>query len=306
MRRATISVTCAVVLLTLSACDTTKQPTTTPQAAPQPTGTLCERIRSTLTGDWKVAESKPVLTAPAADRCTLTDSAQSSHGIRIAVSILPVSAVNAAEFRKNDELSRPETFAKVIDGGVGPDSWAVDPAADAPWLAFRTDDRLIRVAAENHGYGGLDELKAIARTITTLPGGIPAAPPVVERPECARGTTAAEHVLGTKSVVRRDVVVGGYLFCLWGSDTRAVQTRSGGFGSDAALDFMYVKDAGTGTSGLAHRVSVGAEGWQQSNGVLAFRTSKQTFVSIYSLPFSSMRPIPIVMLARAIEPAYER
>jgi hypothetical protein len=304
MRRATISVTCALILLTLSACDSAKQPKTTAQAAPQPTGNLCERIRSTLTGDWKVAESKTVLALPAADRCTLTDSAQSARSIRITVSVLPVSAADAAEFRRIDELSRPEGFAKVIDGGLGPDSWAVNPAADAPWLAFRTADRLIRVAAENHGYGGFDELKSIAQTITTLPGGVPAAPPVIERPECASGTTAAEHVLGAKSVVRRDAFVDGHLFCLWGSANRAVQTRSGGFGSDAALDFMYIKDAGT--SRLAHRVSVGAEGWQQPDGVLAFRTGKQTFVSIYSLPFSSMRPVPIVMLARAIEPAYER
>ena len=51
-------------------------------------------------------------------------------------------------------------------------------------------------------------------------------------------------------------------------------------------------------------MSVGAEGWQQTNGILAFRTSNQTFVSIVAAPLLSRRPIPVVMLARAIEPAY--
>ncbi len=307
MRRATFSLAYALVLLAVSACDSSKQTQATDKVTPPPTGNLCERVRPTLTGDWKIEESKTVLAAPPTDSCTLTDSAQSGRGIRIAVSILPVSAAGAAEARKNDQLNLSEyAAAGIIDGGVGSDSWAWNPAAAAPWLAFRTGDRLIRLGAENAGHGGLDELKALARTITSLPGGIPTAPPVVERPECARGTAAAEHVLGTKAAVRRDAVVDGYLFCLWGSAARAVQTRSGGIGSDEAVDFMAMKDLGTSMPGQAHRVSVGAEGWQQTNGILAFRTKKQTFVEVISVPFPSMRPIPIVMLARAIEPAYGR
>ncbi|WP_460661278.1 hypothetical protein [Kribbella swartbergensis] len=157
----------------------------------------------------------------------MIDSADLTHGIRISVSVLPMSTAQAAEARKQDERQvATYSVAKVVDGGLGPDSWAIDPAAAAPWITFRTGDRLIRVAAMWGGHG-LEELKAVARTITTLPDGIPTAPAVIELPECARGTAAAEHILGTKAVVRRDAVVDGYLFCQWGSATRAVHIRSG-------------------------------------------------------------------------------
>ncbi|GAB2638578.1 hypothetical protein GCM10009743_12330 [Kribbella swartbergensis] len=74
-----------------------------------------------------------------------------------------------------------------------------------------------------------------------------------------------------------------------------------GLGSDASSDFIHTKDAFH-----AHRVTVGAEGWQGSNGYLTFRTRKQTFVTILVAPDPNTSPGPVVMLARAIEPAYGR
>lgn len=307
MRRVAVGLACALVLLSLLACDTNNPAKPAAKTAPPPPGNICERIRPTLAGDWKAEEFNGALHAPPADRCTLTDTSQPGHTIQVSVSVVPVSMAEAAEARRLDEAQLTGYAAtKTVDGGVGAGSWAWNPAAAAPRLAFLTGNRLIRVAAEHFRNGGADQLTAIAQAITALPGGIPAAPAVVERPECARGTAAAEHLLGTKAVIRRDAIIDGYLFCQWGTPARAVQTRAGGIASDSQLTFESIKSLGTKLPNEAHRVSVGAEGWQQNDGVLAFRTSNQTFVSIMVAPFSTMQPIPVAELAQAIAPAYER
>jgi hypothetical protein len=69
---------------------------------------------------------------------------------------------------------------------------------------------------------------------------------------------------------------------------------------------MDMKDLAATFPRQAHRVSVGAEGWQQDNGFLSFRTSKQTFVVVTASPSTLMRPVPVVTLALAIAPAYGR
>ncbi|MFD3406743.1 hypothetical protein ACFWUU_39015 [Kribbella sp. NPDC058693] len=182
---------------------------------------------------------------------------------------------------------------------MGPGSWAVNPAAAAPWLVFRAGNSPIELRVLNDGSGTLDELRSIAQTILTLPGGLPTAPAVIAQPACARGTAAAEKLLGEKAVLRRDTVADGYLSCQWGSATGSVAVRSGGQGSDPSLDFGYMKD-----SPYAHPVSVGAEGWQQTGGQLVFRTAKNAYVELLATPDSILRPAGIVTLARAIAPAY--
>ncbi|GAA1157539.1 hypothetical protein GCM10009630_64600 [Kribbella jejuensis] len=293
-RRATLT---AVLLLALLGCD----PHPTTHAAP--IGNLCERERPQLPGNWTTEDGEYRPAAPLSDGCTLVDSAQPAHRIRVLVSILKVTDAQAAKFRKDDEESAAAGgyAAKVSDGGLGDGSWALDPAAAAPWLVFRIDGRQIRLSVENAGAGTLDELRSIARSITTLPGGLPTAPSMVVRPECARGTAAAERSLGTKSVLRRDALVDKHLSCRWASATRSVATFPGG---DSRIDFGYIKDAATDGLPWAHRVTVGAEAWQQDDGYLVFRSSTDQYVTVVSLPYQEMRPIPIVMLARAIAPAY--
>jgi hypothetical protein len=291
----------AILLLALLGCDphTTKQAATTPT----PTGDVCERVRPQLTGNWTTerGESKPA--APLSDGCSLVDPAQQSHRIRVLVSILPVTDAQAARFRKADEASVAAGgyAAKVSDGGMGTGSWALDPAAAVPWLVFRTDGRQVRLSVENAGAGTMDELRSIARSIAALAGSLPTAPAVILRPECGRGTTAAERILGTKAILRRDALVGTDLSCLWGSADRSVAAFAG---SESAIDFGQIKDAATDGVSWAHRVTVGSEGWQQDNGFLTFRTSKDKYVTVLSLPFDEMWPAPIVEAARAIAPAY--
>lgn len=299
-RRAALA---AVVLLTLLGCD----PVGTPQPSTSPaTGNLCERVRTRLPGAWTTEQGNPHLSAPLSDACSLVDPAKPAHRIRVMLSILPVNDVQTTAFRKADETAAAGLgyAAKITDGGVGPGSWALDPAAAAPWLVFRTDGRQIRLRVENDGAGTMAELKAIARSITELSGSLPSVPRVIARPECARGTAAAEHVLGAKAVVRRDAMVDRHLWCQWGSEFRSVSVTAGPSGSDQSIDFNAVKSGATSSTRLGHRVTVGAEGWQQNDGFLTFRTAKDQYVSIVSAPYEQMRPIPIVMLARAIEPAY--
>lgn len=300
MRRFSAVLTSAVALLGVTSCDSHTTQQVAPTPAPAPAGNLCDRVRPYLTGTWTTAEASPSNIAPLTDNCTLVNAAQPSHRVRVAISVLPVDAEQAATIRKADEATFSYYAAKVTDGGLGTGSWALKPAAAAPWLVFRHADRLIRLRMENDGIGTLDELHSIAQALIPLAGGLPPAPTVIARPECDRGTAAAEEVLGEKVMARRDVLAGGYLSCQWGSATRSVSVRAGGTGSDAALTFASIKDAGTGKLGGALRVNVGAEGWKQDNGFLAFRTSKQTFVMV-----AASRTTSVDTLARAMAPAFE-
>ncbi|MEV5963801.1 hypothetical protein AB0L70_18675 [Kribbella sp. NPDC051952] len=314
MRRI-IGLACVLAALTLTACSD-KQPDAMNQAATQhpattqkPTGNLCERLQAEPTGNefkghWTVEPSIPGLHVPPSDTCLLVDSEVLEHAIHVSVSVLPVTAADAATFRKNDEVAQRAYSAanKVIDGGVGTDSWAANPARATAWLVFQVNDRQLRLETENAGYGDLDELRSMARTITNLAGGIPTAAAVVERPECARGTRAAEDILGTKATVRRDAIVKGYLRCQWGSATRSVFARAGDGSSDAAEDFL-VMQKGTGAT-RSHKVSVGAEGWQGADGHVTFQSKRQSFVGVFSFPVGSMRAGSILAFARAIAPAF--
>jgi hypothetical protein len=239
-----------------------------------------------------------------ADGCSLVNVAQPDDLVRVTVSAIAVTDAQFDAYRKNDgEYLRELRYAaKLIDGGVGTGSWAVNPAAAAPWLVFRSGGRVIRLRMLNDGAGTLAELRSIAQAVVALPHGLPASRAQVVRPECARGTPAAERLLGGKALLRRDSVDDGYLACQWGSATRSVVVRSGEKGSDAALDFGYMKDAGS--SELARPVLVGVEGWQQTDGQLTYRTAKGTYVEVWTSPSGKSLSSATLAVARAIAPAY--
>ena len=302
MRRVGVGLACAVGLLALTACDSTDQPAVEDRTAAQPVGSLCERVRPTLTGTWK-AEDAPATLSPLSDSCWLTDSTNATNRFRISVSVLPTSAKDATDIRTAEAAGLVGVYAaKQIPGGAGPDSWAMNPAAVGPWLVFRSGEQLVRVAQDTSGQ--LDAVRAVATTIVSLPGGIPEAPAVVRLPECAPGTAAAEKVLKAKATARRDGTVDGFAHCLWGSTTRTAYTRAGGPASDQGLDFMYTNDAGSDSWTGFRPVKVGAQGWQQPDGFTTYRVGKDTFVTVGAAP--TMRPADTLALARAILPTYNR
>ncbi|MFG1621606.1 hypothetical protein [Kribbella sp. NPDC049227] len=303
MRRAITILACALTALSLTACKSSdaQQQVANPI---EPPGSICERVQPTLTGNWKVEDSEPWARAPLSDSCWLIDTAQSSHRIRIALSVLSVTAAEYVDFRKAEvqDLRGSAYVTAPVDGGVGPESWAVVPAAAAPWIVVRSNDRLIRLKQNSDGEGGIDELRTVARAITTVPGGLPAAKAVIERPECTRGTMAAEGALAGKAIVRRDSVVGGFAYCQWGSSNHVVYSRAGRVGSDPALDFISMRSAGIAASVGVHPVNVGTEGWQQSNGYLAYRVGQQTFVGVAAVP--DIPSAKLLAVAQAMAPAY--
>jgi hypothetical protein len=70
------------------------------------------------------------------------------------------------------------------------------------------------------------------------------------------------------------------------------------------VDFTIVRDAATESEIGVRPVTVGAEGWQQSDGFTSYRVGKDTFVSVGAAPESSMRLAATLALARAMLPAY--
>ncbi len=299
-RRITTTITSAVLVLALLGCDPkpTSRSEPTPTQTPIPTGNLCERIQPRLTGTWTIGPPEPRLYAPLSDVCLLTDAAQKARQIQIALSATPVTDAQSAALRRSDEATVAGWYAaKVIDGGAGTGSWALNPAAAAPWLVVRSGGRLIRLRMVNDGAGTLDELRSIARTIAELPGELPSTQAMITRPECNRGAAAAERVLGSRIVLERDALVDGRLTCQWGSAARSAVARP-----SSMLMFGEVKDGAS--AGLSHRVNVAAEGWQQPNGVLVFRTKNGTYVEVTGTPGSTLRTASILALAQAIAPAY--
>jgi hypothetical protein len=148
---------------------------------------------------------------------------------------------------------------------------------------------------------------AVARTIAALPGGIPTAPAIQARPECDPGTSAAEKILSGRAVARRDAVIDGSLRCHWGSTRAGAASAGGGLATEAATDFAMVKDAGNpGSATSAKRVNVGEEGWQQSDGFLAYRATANVFVTIRSVPATAAQSGQIRALGKALLPSYQR
>ncbi|MFG1913097.1 hypothetical protein [Kribbella sp. NPDC048928] len=298
------------VLLALTGCsshDTTRAASAAPPTSAstlRPTATLCDRVQQGLDGRWRTGEAEFASGVPLADGCSLVSVAQPDDRVRVTVSAIAVTDAQFDAYRKNDDeyLREVRYAAKLIDGGVGAGSWAVNPAAAAPWLVFRSGGRVIRLRMLNDGAGTLAELRSIAQAVVALPHGLPASRAQVVRPECARGTAAAERLLGGTALLRRDSIDDGHLACQWGSATRSVVVRSGDKGSDAALDFGYLKDGGS--SGLARPVRLGAEGWQQTDGQLTFRTAKGTYVEVWTSPLDESLAGPILALARTLVPAY--
>ncbi|WP_432938858.1 hypothetical protein ACQPXM_28190 [Kribbella sp. CA-253562] len=174
-----------------------------------------------------------------------------------------------------------------------------------PWLVFRTSGRLVKVGQYLLGDEQLDAVKALARTIASLPG-IPPAPANVRQPKCERATAAAEALLGAKTTSRRDTIDGGIVSCRWATLRKAVFVAGGGPGSEPFISFRNLRDAGTEQSFGNHRVHVGTEGWQQDNGFLAYRVGERTFVDVEVYPMAPEKSASIVALARAMKPAYTR
>ncbi|TWD81180.1 hypothetical protein FB561_2284 [Kribbella amoyensis] len=298
--------------MALSGCDAGREESAAHQTsarntpAPLPAGSLCDRVRPTLAGDWK-AEDQPPGPFPLSDVCQLTNFADPNNRYKISVTVLPVSAADAAEFRKVEERGLKDRFVvEPVDGAVGQDSWSVNPAASGPWLVFRTGGRLVRVRQNVSGEGQLEAVEAVAQTIDSLPGGIPAAQAIQRRPECDRGTAAAERLLEAKASARRDTLVNGFVTCRWGSQRRAASTEGGGPASEAWLGFTNLKDAGDDSRSWVRRVAVGKEGWQQDDGFLAYKITENAYVNAAGYPPLTTKSAKVLDLARAIAPAYRR
>jgi hypothetical protein len=297
-----------LALTALSGCDSRPAQSSAHQetATPQPAGSLCDLIRPTLTGDWK-SEQRPPANNPISDVCRLTDTADPDNQYRISVAVLPVSAQDVATMRKDEERQlKGQYVVQPVDGGIGQDSWSVNPAAVGPWVVFRSHGRLVRVAQNASGPGRLESVKAVARTIDSLSAGISAAPAIRRRPECDRGTKAAEALLGATAAARYDTVTDGFTTCRWGSPRGAVFVAAGGLGSDPGVAYMYAKDAAAKSWTGVHKVGVGDEGWQQADGFIAYRVGQDVFVNVAAMPSSAEKSPKVLDLARVIRSAYGR
>jgi hypothetical protein len=304
MRRLGAGLVCG--LLVLAACDSPDHMSgSTPSASQraQPVGSLCDRVRPSLAGTWTSAPAEPSRNLiPVSDNCWLTDAADAKNQIRISVSVLPISADDAAAIRQSEDFYPTDVAS--VDGGIGTGSWAVDSAYGAT-LVFSSGEHQVRLKRWTPRKGQLDEFRGIARTINELPGVLPDRPALQSRPECDAGTPAAEKLLGASAVVRRDTMANGLVRCVWGSARATAFAEAGrGPGSKVGKEFTEVKtDAPTQVAPKIVRVKVGAEGWEHANGI-SYRIGKGTYVTVGAVPLYSAQPTILLTLARAMLPTY--
>jgi hypothetical protein len=287
---------CAILVLALAACDTTERKTEDPPVSPtQPVGSPCERVLPTMRGSWKAERGETARGGqPLSDTCWLTDAADAKHRIRISVSVLPMTAEDLAKVRDTDSFYMP-----VVDGEVGKGSWATSSTDDAR-VMISSSERLVRVVTTVGWTEGLAEARAVAKTVDGLPGGVPAAQAVIRRPECDRGTAAAEKLLGMPARARRDSVSDGRVRCLWGTTRGTAFAEAGGIRSAPGEEFSWIK---TLDPIQAKQVKIGAEG-RQTAEVVTYRVGKDTYVSVGAGPFLTTDPAAVRALALAMLPVY--
>jgi len=302
--RRTVIVACVFAVL-LSAC----QPEKKPEPAPVATGNLCERILPKLTGKWKVTDAAPSTSVPLSDSCQLIDTEAPQHMVRVSLSVLPVTAEQAVRVRSETEKTfrEGEFVRKMVKDELGPGSWFVDPPVAAPQIGFRAGDRLVRLRGDTDvgsGYRSdrstLAELREMAKLILDQPGVVPTSQAFIDEPRCMPGAAAADKALATKAVARRGGTADGLTYCQWGSATNMVQVEGGDSSTTPGQWFQGFLPPDPWP---AKAVKVGDQGWQQADGLLAFRVG-QTYVRVYA---SAKGSGPAVLeLGRAMAPSYRR
>jgi hypothetical protein len=189
----------------------------TPSAAPsetpsaQPVETLCGRVDQALiqrTLAVRTVQPEPDPTPaeiglPSYDACTLRLGGAAP--LRFGVSVLPATTTDLATSRRSYDAGplEPSQPARVGQGGYGTSRFVV----------FLAGGRLVKISGPP---ATLPKYVTLARDAAAQLPGLPPPPPLISRPECDRGSSAAADVLGAPGAVRRDSrAADGTVTCAW-------------------------------------------------------------------------------------------
>lgn len=282
----------------------TETPSETPSPSTPPTAkvaeTLCVRmdqplVQSTLgvpvvTLQTKAAPAEFGL--PTYDVCQFGLST-SPNGplLRVGVSVLPATKATLAGAQKAYAATKgePAKPAVVGEGGFGTSTFVV----------FLLDGRLYKVSGPP---ATLAKYVVLGQEVVRQAPGLPEPQPLIARPDCERGSSAAEKVLGAPAMVRRDGQTAlGDLVCGWVNPNSVLSTSVRRTPNAEAL-MQPIRKAPTSQS-----IPLGDEAYvDTATGRTTIRVGADKLVDLVPLPARAIDPDTMTAFALAMSPLYTR
>jgi hypothetical protein len=287
-------------LVSVSSPDTpsvTPSDTPTPSASAAPAETVClrmnqELVRTTLAVPAVDIQTKTPPTdfgIPTFDVCQLTlSNVPNGPVLSIETSVLPATAATLAASQKASK-GEPVKPAVVGEGGYGASTFVV----------FLLGGKLYRIAGPK---ATLAKYVVLAQEVARQAAGVPTADPVITRPECDRGTSAAEKVMGARATARRDSSTApGDPVCGWVTATSVLTTSVRRTPQAKALI------APLGKAATSQSIPMGDEGYvDTATGRTTIRVGDDKLVDFVPLPARAINPDLMTQFALAMSALYTR
>ena len=268
----------------------------TPSATSTVADTLCARMDQTLvrkTLAVPVVQLQPKgipaeFGLPTYDVCQFElGTGPNGPVLRVGVSVLPATKMTLAAVRKAAGTAvKP---AAVGDGGFGGPTYVV----------FLFGGRLYKVSGPA---ATLAKYVVLAQDVVRQAPGLPEAQQLITRPECERGSSAAEKVMGAPAMVRRDgQTLLGDLVCGWVNSNSVLSTSVRRTPNAEAL-MAPIRKAATSQS-----IPVGDDAYvDTATGRTTIRVGDDKLVDLVPLPARAIDPDLMTQFALAMSPLYTR
>jgi hypothetical protein len=275
-------------------------PSGTPSGPAKVAETLCVRMDATLVQSTlavPVANIQPKTPPadfgiPTYDVCQLTLS-KSPNGpvLNVETSVLPATKATLAATQKAYAATKGEKASPAVvgEGGYGTSTFVV----------FLLDGKLYKVAGPK---ATLAKYVVLAQEVVRQAPGLPAANGWITQSDCDRGSSAAEKVMGTAAMVRRDSETPlGDLVCGWVTTTNVLSTSVRRTPQAEAL-IAPLRKAATSQS-----IPLGDEGYvDTATGRTTIRVGDDKLVDLVPLPARAINPDLMTQFALAMSSLYTR
>jgi hypothetical protein len=291
-------------LVSTDTAPTSETPSPTPSVTPSGTSkvadTLCVRMDPTLVqttlavpvANIQPKAPPPEFDIPTYDVCQFALSAGPNGPVlRVGVSVLPATPAMLAATQKAYAAHprEPAKPVKIGRGGYG----------TSTFLVFLSAGRMYKLSGPQ---ATLAKYVALGQEVVRQAAGLADADPLITRPECDRGTAAAEKVMGAPAMARRDgQTLAGDPVCGWLTSTSVIST-SVRRERDAKALMAPIRKLATSQS-----IPLGDEGYvDTATGRTTIRVGDDKIVDLVPLPARAINPDLMTQFALAMSPLYTR
>ncbi|TDW90283.1 hypothetical protein EV137_4096 [Kribbella pratensis] len=291
-------------LVSMSTAPNSETPSPTPSVTPSGTSkvadTLCVRMDPTLVqttlavpvANIQPKAPPPEFDIPTYDVCQFALSAGPNGPVlRVGVSVLPATPAMLAATQKAYAAHprEPAKPVKIGRGGYG----------TSTFLVFLSAGRMYKLSGPQ---ATLAKYVVLGQEVVRQAAGLADADRLITRPECDRGTAAAEKVMGAPAMARRDgqTLVGDPV-CGWLTSTSVIST-SVRRERDAKALMAPIRKLATSQS-----IPLGDEGYvDTATGRTTIRVGDDKLVDLVPLPARAINPDLMTQFALAMSPLYTR